>query len=785
MSAASIRRTAIRMTVHAALGSLAALALALPVAGSADALPEGRVYERVSPSFKGGYGAASILGVEPGGESVAFDARGVFAGLAGYSEGGSYQATRSASGWTTVSLAPPAGYSPHQGLTGFSPSLGASLWVASPGARNKDQAITALQFAAHPSGAPDTQAGFQPVGPLLQSINEGEEIAENTEYKGFSSDLCHAAVFTQHPLLPEAGMSDPITTNLYDVSAACGGEPASVRLVGLNSSGGLLSVACPTRLGAGEDTFNALSADGSEIFFEESGDPAVTEEIWCNNYAQLFVRVGGAKTLEVSKPLAECPGGEVPCVGAISRPPALFWGASEDGSRVFFTTAARLDPASDLDSGEDLYMAQIGCPGGVSGCAAAERVVSGLVQVSHDPQAGQAAEVQGVVGIAPDGERVYFVARGVLSEAPDGQGLAAVAGADNLYVYDAGTGQTAFIGDLCSGPEASGAIADTACPTGLEGGQGKHNDSELWRGQAFPSHTFAQASGGGGRFLVFSTYARLITGGPEADTDDARDVYRYDAQTGGLLRVSLGEDGYDANGNRDDGEQTVGEVAGEPVGAGDALVQPLVSYTIDQEERGGVRRAVSEDGSRIVLMSAEPLSPDATNGKVNVYEWHEGQVSLLSCGCATGGDTQPVITPSGRDVFFETNAGLLPGDSDGLPDIYDARLGGGFPAPPASAERCEGDACQGPLTNPAPLLVPGSVVQAPGENIPAPPASSTPSNKSTSSKSKRATSSKSKRKRKGCAGKPACRGSKRKRHATARRGAVKASATHGDRRRGR
>ena len=81
-----------------------------------------------------------------------------------------------------------------------------------------------------------------------------------------------------------------------------------------------------------------------------------------------------------------------------------------------------------------------------------------------------------------------------------------------------------------------------------------------------------------------------------------------------------------------------------------------------------------------------------------------------------------MITPSGRDIFFMTVQGLLAQDTDGAEDVYDARLGPDFPAEPAKAKACEGDACQGPLTNPAPLLVPGSVSQAPGENLPAPPA---------------------------------------------------------------
>jgi hypothetical protein len=218
----------------------------------------------------------------------------------------------------------------------------------------------------------------------------------------------------------------------------------------------------------------------------------------------------------------------------------------------------------------------------------------------------------------------------------------------------------------------------------------------------------AQTAGVDGRFLVFSTVAQLAAG----DTDAARDVYRYDAATGLLDRVSIGEAGYDANGNDN---QFNASIALGHWGEG------LVRYQYEMDNR-----AVSEDGSRIVFRTAGPLSPDATNHLSNVYEWHrapgwsEGRVSLVS----TGSDLEPVedvvISPEGNDVFFLTSQGLVPQDTDGAADIYDARLGGGFA--PVAAERrpCEGDACQGPLTNPAPLLVPGSVSQAPGQNFAAP-----------------------------------------------------------------
>jgi hypothetical protein len=216
---------------------------------------------------------------------------------------------------------------------------------------------------------------------------------------------------------------------------------------------------------------------------------------------------------------------------------------------------------------------------------------------------------------------------------------------------------------------------------------------------------------------VFSSYGRLAAG----DTDTARDVYRYDAQSEALERVSLGEEGYDANGNDD---------------AFNAEI-PLRRFGQAQANDEQGYRAISEDGSRIVFETAGPLSPNAVNHLTNAYEWHkqagwsEGKVALVS----TGSDEEPVgeqldgshlikeimITPSGRDIFFLTTQSLVPQDTDGAEDVYDARLGEGFPAGPAGPKACEGDACQGPLTNPAPLLIPGSVPQPPGENVPPPP----------------------------------------------------------------
>ena len=475
---------------------------------------------------------------------------------------------------------------------------------------------------------------------------------------------------------------------VYVVDRGCDGGPVSLSRLGLNNKDKLINPSCRVQLGsegregaAGSSSFHAVADGGRMIFFTTCvGNSSV--------HQQLFVRLDGSRTLEVSKPLAEgC--GEVPCAGAVARAHAEFIGASEDGSSVFFLTTGGLDPG-DGDGGSDLYMARIGCPVGEPGCDVKDRVVTSLVQVSHDPNGG-AAGVLKAFRLAPDGERVYFTASGDLLDAAEhgvleGEGRPVPrVGAENLYVYDGASGVMGFVADLCSGKELSGIVEDVRCPnaTGKDAGE-------------------EQSAGLDGRYLIFGTYAQLVVG----DTDAAEDVYRYDAVTGVLERVSVGENGFHANGNDNQFDALI------PPGHWGAFDNNAVEFEYEMDNR-----AVSEDGSRIVFRTAEPLSSAATNHLVNVYEWHrepgwsEGRVSLVSTGNGSEPVEDVVISPGGGDVFFVTSQGLAAQDTDGSADIYDARLGGGFPSSPAERRPCEGDACQGPLTNPAPLLVPGSVSQ--------------------------------------------------------------------------
>jgi hypothetical protein len=719
--------------VRSVCAPLLALAVGCCVSATSLALPSSRAYEMVSPPYKGGYGIGVLNALAPDGESVVFSSIGVFAGVSWAMELESvYVARRSPAGWVTGALSSP----PTFGVPmDFSATLEYTLASGSLESTKLGVPEIGNVYVLHRTDAPDTAqawnaASWEVAGDYVLKLPPPDELAQKGLFRGASADLCH--IFfndAEGPLLPEAeGTAQG--TQLYDLAAApaggCHGDGSRpLRLVSVKNTPGPhgepepIDGKCIAQPGLGLEygtgqlgSFNRFPAGGEEAFFTTClGSPGTSPH-------ELFVRLGGEKTIEVSRPLSEAckEETELPCAGGATRPSADFKGASEDGSRVFFTTTASL-VGEDKDTTSDLYMATIGCPEGEPGCPVAKREVTSLTQVSHDPTGGQAAEVQGVVRIAADGSRVYFVARGDLlsqaeREALEGEGRAVPnVGGENLYVYDVASGRMVFVADLCSGPGLSGAVADRQCPADLD--EAARNDKKLWgagqEAQSTPD----------GRFLLFSTYARLSKG----DTDNAKDLYRYDAFTGALERVSLGEAGHDANGNRNDEEIEVNgkrELGREA----DATI-PLAGIESDGLEMR--TRAISEDGSRIVFTSSEPLSPDAVNGLANVYEWHqapgepgEGHVSLISSGSSPTFDNGAVISQSGRDVFFLTTAQLVRQDTEEAVDVYDARLGGGFPAAPAERQPCSGDACQGPLTNPAPLLVPGSVPQAPGGNFAAP-----------------------------------------------------------------
>jgi len=138
------------------------------------------------------------------------------------------------------------------------------------------------------------------------------------------------------------------------------------------------------------------------------------------------------------------------------------------------------------------------------------------------------------------------------------------------------------------------------------------------------------------------------------------------------------------------------------------------------------RPAISADGHTIAFAARAPLVPADINSRVDVYEWHNGLIRLV-----TDGESEFESSPSGlprvfglsadgRTLFYSEAGGHLTGNErDNYSNLYAARVGAsGFPtqAPPA---HCVEDSCQGPLTPPPGLDAAGSATAAgPGNLVP-------------------------------------------------------------------
>ncbi len=598
---------------------------------------------------------------------------------------------------------------------------------------------------------------FAPLGPATPPGVSGSSPFRTTEQHA-TADLSHVVWENEGrgggfwPFDKTAG-----EVSLYEYAGTDNKEPFLVGVAGgeynTNSTerNNELISTCATKWGGGHGsrTRGALSADGRTVYFtaypkkELSGPIVPCPGSGANAHTpvpvqELYARVDGeepaARTVAVSEPdapqtLASTPTDEnctsEECKKNIESPPtpavnpnwrdAEFWGASADGSKVFFVSEQQLTDAAAQGS-ENLYLYDFTAPAGHN-----------LIDVSAGPGGAPVPggpRVQGVEAFSADGSHVYFVAQGTLTATPNAQGQTARSGADNLYLYERDAqypgGRTAFIATL---PDYT---------NGLRGEQ------EQW--------LFADANvTPDGRFLVFSSYGDLT---PDAHSGGRQQIFRYDAETGELVRISVGDEGYDDDGNAGVGQATI-------VLAGEA-----------EEDEAGLPRedpTMSDDGSYVFFMSPVALTPHALGDAVaseeetrlgvlpiyakNVYEWHEGHVYLISDGhdtsvantpCASEELTQGSAScllgsdASGHNVFFETADQLVPRDTDTQVDIYDARIcepASGNPCitePPPALPPCGGEQCHG-IPEPTPsLLAPGTATFNGEGNVASSPPPPTP-----------------------------------------------------------
>jgi hypothetical protein len=176
-----------------------------------------------------------------------------------------------------------------------------------------------------------------------------------------------------------------------------------------------------------------------------------------------------------------------------------------------------------------------------------------------------------------------------------------------------------------------------------------------------------------GRFLVFTSTERLTA----YDNAGQQEVYRYDQDADRLVCVSC-----------------------EPEGKA-ATAEGRLYFISPQEGAFGINHALRNvnDEGLVFFESLERLSKHDSNGETDVYEYRDGIPYLLSKGTGAHQSRFADASVSGDDVFILTDDQLSRWDTDRSFDIYDARVGGGLPEPPAGVIPCEGDSCQ-PIPNP-------------------------------------------------------------------------------------
>lgn len=679
------------------------------------ALPDGRAYEMVSPPAKNGalLGDTLFTSVEPGvsaaGDRVMVSAIQCFGGAEACPAqrgdvGSTYSFVRDPSGWHTVPQVISAQEHGAVSALNVDATEGLSLFSAPNPVGGEDDF-----YLRHADGA------VTDVGPVTPPEEGARGSHAHVTYG--SSGLQRLVWTTSGSLWP----FDATQGETFYESTPEGSQPQLLAVTGGRGSHDLIDV-CG---GNAADGPGSLTEDGSTFFMNlqpcPQGGSGANAGIPVP-VAEVFARRNGEETIALSEPEAnpacttlECLANTGPGHESQFRD-AQFEGASADGRRAFFTSLQQLtDTASQDEQAADADIGEKACSHttGLNGCnlyefecASCENVAERhVIDVSAGDTSGSGPRVQGVIAISRDGSHVYFVARGALTAAPNAEGGLPRAGQDNLYAYERDdahrTGKLSFIAVL----------------PGTDAIEWEH-------GVGNPANVTPD-----GRFLVFMSRGQLTP--DDTSRSGALQVFRYDANTEQLIRVSKGENGFNDDGNRSSPSPCEANLSF--CSEDDRIVPPRVAEGLVIPRSA---LTMSSDGSYIFFQSPLALVKGALDDDEigvneqhlpfyaqNVYEWHDGHVSLISDGNdVTGNHGNPSLCApvfssvcligtdsTGSNVFFTTADGLVPEDTDNGLDYYDARICTVTEpciAAPKQAPKCEGEGCQVQAAGqpPAPMI---------------------------------------------------------------------------------
>ncbi len=410
----------------------------------------------------------------------------------------------------------------------------------------------------------------------LPRVGHGTEAAEcGPRFANASEDLRHVLLGAQPPLVSGAGVGQ-----LYEWA---GGKLAQVSV--LPEKGGSATGLGPE----GQTPPREISADGTRV-------------VWAAQPQSLYLRdMSRGETVQLDKVQAGCEEGTECTKSGGGR----FQSASSDGSRVFFTDSQRLtkDSGAAASGKADLYECRIliGEDGKLS-CA-----LSDLTPI----HGGEGAAVRGgILGASADGSYLYFVAKGIQSEARNARGEEAVAGQANLYVRRGEA--TSFIATLAGGDQHDWSeVAGTLLGLGNQ-----------------PTRVSPS-----GQFLALMS-ERSLSGYDNRDVASgkpAAEVYEYDAASGRLTCASC-----EPTGGRPVGaeyhqlEVGHGLVGGAGVWEPSALVAAnLPGWTSIAAGQSRHQPRYLNDTGRLFFNSANALVPQDANGTQDAYEYEPGGVGSL------------------------------------------------------------------------------------------------------------------------------------------------------------
>jgi hypothetical protein len=651
-------------------------------ASAAEALPDQRGYELVSPPDKNG---ADVLlttertRVATDGNAFGFAALGGFVDTHGLAVAADYVSVRSRSanpgtnGWSTHGVTPvqralalgetvsaqePLYVGPYSSDLNTGVFFAISPLTDAPAVSQVPNLFRRTDLLTPGAGTfqlitacPLCEMTSTPLPPL--SGDPVSRVRGRPTFSGASSDFEHVAFESPRNLTPDAPAQpagcDPTR---FPFSWVCGmrlyeWDNGTVRLAGILPDGRPADASF-----AGQGTHHGFQtpgviSDGSDghtrVFFTQPTDDSgatisqagsIFGAVLINFSAggNLFMRVDHTSTEQLN----------LPEDASDAFAPARFADSSADGTRAFFVTGEALTSDAPADTVPKLYMYDATRPGADP---------HNLTLLSRDTESADGTgAVLGTIGASRDGRSFYFVAQGQLVS---GRPLVDTA------IYRWHDGQLTFVAPVAPGNDELFDLIETGVTWTLN-----------------PQRARVSADG---RALLFGDY----TACDPAIGTTCRELYVYSAATNTVACASCDPGGALPTGSADDflGTNTSGGTRADPTKT----------------------NAVSADGSRVFFSSPDALVPQDTNGRYDAYEYDvaTGVVALLTSGRSTADSYFINASPSGGDAFVITRERLVGWDTDAAYDLYDARVNGGFPEPPPAPPVCSGDDCQG-LPQPPP-----------------------------------------------------------------------------------